>query len=99
MVHGYLDGVLYVEAMSGTTQVAFQIDNASLAEVDALVVGRYRSRAEVIRLAVAEWLATRRAEQVDEALARGYEVTPTGTEEDEWAELSVQGLRAGELDW
>ena len=33
------------------------------------------------------------------ALARGYEVTPTGTEEDAWAELSVQGLKAGELDW
>ena len=33
------------------------------------------------------------------ALARGYEVTPTGAEEDAWAELSVQGLKAGELDW
>ena len=33
------------------------------------------------------------------ALARGYEVTPTGTEVDAWAELSVQGLKAGELDW
>ncbi len=33
------------------------------------------------------------------ALARGHEVTPTGTEEDAWAELSVQGLKAGELDW
>ncbi len=35
---------------------------------------------------------------MDAALARGYELTPTGTEEDAWAELSVQGLRAGELD-
>ena len=90
---------MYGCAMGKTTQVAFQIDDESLAEIDALVTGQYRSRAEVIRVAVHDWLARRRAEQVDAALARGYEVTPTGTEEDAWAELSVQGLKAGELDW
>ncbi len=58
---------------------------------------RYRSRAEVIRLAVGEWLASRRAERVDEAVARGYRVTPPGLEEDEWAELSVQVLRPASL--
>ncbi len=98
-MHVKVDGFVYGCAMGKATQVAFQIDDESLAEIDALVTGQYRSRAEAIRVAVHEWLARRRAEQVDAALARGYEVTPTGAEEDAWAELSVQGLKAGELDW
>lgn len=93
------DGLVYGCAMGKTTQVAFQIDDDSLTEIDALVTGQYRSRAEVIRVAVHDWLARRHAEQVDVVLARGYGVTPTGPDEDVWAELSVQGLEAGELDW
>jgi Arc/MetJ-type ribon-helix-helix transcriptional regulator len=85
--------------MGKTTQVAFQLDDESLAKIDALVTTQYRSRAEVIRIAVHDWLARKHSEQVDAALARGYEVAPTGAEEDAWAELSVQGLRAGDLDW
>lgn len=90
---------LYDGLMGGVTQVAFQIDDRSLTALDALVAERYRSRAEVIRLAVQEWLARAREQQVDAALARGYEAEPAGDEERSWAELSVEGLRAGDLDW
>src|SRR5262249_55860424 len=84
------DELAYDFSMGKTTQVAFQIDDESLAEIDALVTSQYRSRAEVIRVALHDWLARRRSEQVDAALARGYEVTPIGPDEDVWAELSVQ---------
>ncbi|CAN5254873.1 hypothetical protein BH20ACT5_BH20ACT5_03730 [soil metagenome] len=85
--------------MAGSTQIAFQIDDVTLAEIDAMVADRYRSRAEVIRLAVHAWLAARHEEQVEERLALGYQVVPAGTAEDEWAELSVEGLKAADLDW
>jgi len=37
--------------------MAFQIDDDSLAQSDTLVTGQYRSRAEVLRVAVHDWLA------------------------------------------
>jgi len=80
-------------------RIGFQIGNDAIAEIDQVVSGRYRSRAEVVRIAVHEWLARRRAQQVDAELERGYGVSPTGDEEDEWAELSIEGLRAAKLDW
>lgn len=90
---------VYGAVMADVTQIAFQIDNGSLAEIDSLVAARYRSRAEVVRIAVHDWLALRRAEQVDAALEKGYGVQPPGDEENSWAELSIEGLRVGELDW
>lgn len=85
--------------MGKSTQIAFQLDDESLREVDGLTGGEFASRAQVIRTAVHEWLAHRREAKVDAALAAGYGAEPAGVEVDAWADLSVEGLAAGKLDW
>jgi len=90
---------LYDDVMENVKQVAFQIDTKSLAEIDALTPSEFSSRAEVIRVAVHDWLARRRAEAVDAALARGYGVSPQGDVEDAWAGRSMEGLESSNLDW
>lgn len=88
--------------MSKVTQVAFQIDNETLDQVDALVSSEFRSRAEVLRAAVREMLARRREAEIDADLAAGYGVRPPDQENQEdkvWADLSVEGLQAADLDW
>ncbi|MGH8931835.1 MAG: ribbon-helix-helix protein, CopG family [Egibacteraceae bacterium] len=85
--------------MGKPKQVAFQIDDGDLAEIDALASAESRSRADLLRTAVREWLARRREAAVDAALAKGYRDLPQGQEEGVWADLSLQGLEASDLDW
>jgi len=91
--------ILYDDVMGNIKQVAFQIDTESLAAIDALTPSEFSSRAEVIRVAVHEWLARRREDAVDAALAKGYGNVPQGEEEDSWASRSLEGLEASNLDW
>lgn len=90
---------LYDVVMDNVKQIAFQIDVKSLAEIDALTPVAYSSRAEVLRVAVHDWLSRRREEATDAALAKGYGIVPQSTEEDAWAEQSLEGLKASNLDW
>lgn len=83
--------------MSDVTQVAFPLDNDSLAAIDELAVGR--SRAALLRAAVHEYLARCREEQVDDQLARGYAAEPAADEELGMASASARGLAASGLDW
>lgn len=85
--------------MSDVTQVAFQLDNSSLAALDALAAAGGRSRAEVLRVAVRELLARTREEQIDAQLAAGYGQQPPTAAEDDLADVSLDGLRAASLDW
>ena len=85
--------------MSKVTQVAFQIDNETLGQVDALVSSEFRSRAEVLRTAVHEMLARRHKAEIDAELAAGYGVRPPAREDEVWADLSVEGLQTADLDW
>lgn len=85
--------------MTNMRQVAIQIDEDVLAEVDQLARDDRQSRAEVVRVAVGEWLARQRDAATDVALARGYGEHPAGQEEHAWAEISVEALRAADLDW
>ncbi|MGH8575226.1 MAG: hypothetical protein ACREX8_22050 [Gammaproteobacteria bacterium] len=85
--------------MSKVTQVAFQIDNETLRLVDAVASRESHSRAEVLRTAVREMLARRHEAEIDAELASGYGVQPPAREEDAWADLSVDGLQAADLDW
>lgn len=92
--------ILYGYPMSDSTQVAFQIDNGRLAEIDALVAEHeFRSRAEALRAAVQEFVARRRDAKIDAELAAGYGVHPPGDEEDAWADTSIDGLTAADLEW
>jgi predicted transcriptional regulator len=85
--------------MPNVTQVAFQLDNESLRRIDELAVAGCSSRAEVLRGAVRAFLNTHREAAIDDQLAAGYAAVPPGPEENSWAELSVDGVRAADLDW
>lgn len=85
--------------MSNVTQVAFQIDNDSLVEIDQEAQRRAVSRAEVLRLAVRRFLAAQREADIDARLAAGYGVAPITAAEDVLADVSLEGLVAGDLDW
>jgi len=85
--------------MGKVKQVAFQIDVSTLRAIDALKGKEFSSRAEVIRVAVDEWLARRRNKEVDKALAKGYGDMPQADEESVWADLSLEGLKDAKLDW
>lgn len=90
---------VYGLAMGSATQVAFQLDDESLAAVDAIATGESRSRAEVLRIAVAEMLKRRREAEIDAQLAAGYAAVPQTAEELAFADVSLKGLKAAELDW
>lgn len=94
-----LDDSLYGVLMADVTQIAFQLDNESLRQVDALATTEFRSRAEVLRIAVHELLSRQREVAIDAQLAAGYGARPPGPEVDAWAELSIDGLRAADVDW
>lgn len=85
--------------MGNVTQVAFQLDNDSLAAVDAIAERVATSRAEVLRIAVREMLTRRREALIDEQLTAGYGVAAPGEEQVLAAERSVEGLSAADLDW
>lgn len=93
------NGELYDEVMSDATQIAFQLDNESLRQIDELASARSWSRAKVLRVAVNELLATRRETAIDAQLAAGYGARPPGAEEGAWADASVDALRTADLDW
>ncbi len=90
---------VYGFLMVDVTQVAFQIDNDSLAEVDREAQRRAVPRAEVLRLAVRRFLAAQREADIDAQLAAGYGVQPVERSEDAYADLSLEGLVAADLDW
>ncbi len=85
--------------MREVTQIAFQLDDQSLRQIDELAAAESSSRAHILRTAVRELLMTRRDTTIDAQLIAGYGVLPPGPEEDAWAELSLEGLRAADLDW
>ncbi|MEW6152955.1 MAG: hypothetical protein AB1673_03050 [Actinomycetota bacterium] len=85
--------------MAKVTQIAFQIDNESLAAVDREAERRSVARAEVLRLAVRRFLAAEREADIDARLAAGYDARPAGANEEALAEVSLDGLAAADLDW
>jgi predicted transcriptional regulator len=85
--------------MANVTQVAFQLDNESLRRIDELAAAESSSRAEVLRGAVRVLLSRHREAAIDHRLAAGYAATPPAPEEKSWAELSVDGFRAADLEW
>lgn len=90
---------VYDDPMGYVTQVAFQLDDASLAALDSAASASASSRAEVLRTAVREYLTRRREVAIDAQLAAGYAAIPQGADEIAAADFAVEGLAAGDLDW
>lgn len=90
---------MYDDFIRAVTQIAFQIDDDTLAALDRLASERSVARAEVLRMAVREFLGSHREAEIESHLARGYSERPPGNSEAELAEVSIDGLRAADLDW
>ncbi|MGH8911271.1 MAG: ribbon-helix-helix protein, CopG family [Acidimicrobiia bacterium] len=80
-------------------QVAFQLAEAELEAIDALVPGEFPSRAEALRQAVKMWLKQIDDQRIDAALAAAYQLVPPGDEEEEWSRISEESAAAADLDW
>lgn len=85
--------------MGRVTQVAFQLDDDDLGEIDNVASQQSLARAEVLRIAVRAFLAQRREAEIEARLIAGYGDRPPGREDEELAEVSLDGLRAADLDW
>ncbi len=85
--------------MVEVTQIAFQLDDELLAELDSVAAEAAASRAEVLRTAVREYLARRREAAIDAQLAAGYAEVPQCTGERALADFAIEGLAAGDLEW
>jgi len=90
---------MYGQSMAKVTQIAFQLDDESLRQLDELAAVQSSSRAHVLRTAVHELLVAHREAAIDAQLAAGYGVQPPSVEDAAWAQSSLDGLRAADLDW
>jgi len=90
---------MYGQSMASVTQIAFQLDDESLRQLDALAAAQSSSRAHVLRTAVHELLVAHREAAIDAQLAAGYGAQPPSFEDEAWAQSSLDGLRAADLDW
>ena len=78
-------------------QIAVTIEDEQVAALDRLVVGRFRSRAEIVRVAVGEYLIRHRSELIDEQYERAYAEQPTTDDELDWA--AAGGDEWDDLEW
>lgn len=83
--------------MSYGTQIATRLSEDDVAQLDVLVAqGRFESRADAVRAAVASFLDAERRRRVGEAIAEGYRRLPQTDEELTVAEANVHRLVAEE---
>ncbi len=79
--------------MPGNTQLAARFDDEQVAEIDELVsTGRFASRADAVRHAVAAYLEAERRRKVGEAIAEGYRRVPQTDEEIAGAEAAARAM-------
>jgi Arc/MetJ-type ribon-helix-helix transcriptional regulator len=83
--------------MSLGTQLAVRLDDDTVAQIDELVrSGRFASKTEALRVAMASYLENERRRQVGEAIAEGYRRIPQSEEELLVAEQSARAMIAEE---
>jgi Arc/MetJ-type ribon-helix-helix transcriptional regulator len=80
-----------------TVQLALRIPDELAGRLSQLVTeGRYATRTEAVREAIAELLTREERRRVDRAIVAGYRRVPPGAEEEVWAEASGREFIAEE---
>jgi len=80
-----------------TVQLALRIPDELAGRLSQLVTeGRYATRTEAVREAIAELLAREERRRVDRAIVAGYRRVPPRAEEEVWAEASGREFIAEE---
>lgn len=72
-----MDDSAYDEVM----QIAITIADETVDELDNFVPGKFGSRSEVVRHAVAQWLAAERAAEVDRRYVEAYDQAPQSVDD------------------
>lgn len=81
-------------------QIAITISDEDVDEIDRFVPSPFRSRAEVVRAAVAEWISTRRSRDIDERYRQAYADVPQGRDDiDSGRGRRGQAHPWDELEW
>ncbi len=84
-------------ALCMTVQLALRIPDELAGRLSQLVAeGRYATRTEAVREAIAELLAREERRRVDREIVTGYRRLPPGADEERWAEVSGRELIAEE---
>lgn len=81
-------------------QIAISLPDEQVDDLDALVPGEFRSRAEVVRHAVNAWFATRRRQEIDVAYRTAYAEAPQADDEIDAGRATGRAPTAWQdLDW
>lgn len=83
-------------------QIAVVLPDGDVDEIDRLVPEQFPSRAEVVRTAVAGWLAERRAAAIDHRYQSAYVETPSDVDHIDSGRLRSGEVSPGvwdDLDW
>jgi Arc/MetJ-type ribon-helix-helix transcriptional regulator len=62
-------------------QIAVVLADELVEELDRLVPGRFRSRAEVVRYAVQQWLTSEHAAAIDRRYIEAYDAAPQSVDD------------------
>ena len=83
----------------GRTQTLVQLSDELLAQLDERVAREGRSRSELIRQAIADYLAGDREAEIDRQIVEGYSRQPQTAEELAYAELGTRTMLANAGPW
>ncbi len=81
------------------TQTLVQLTDELLVHLDARAAREGRSRSELIRAAITDYLGVDREAELDRLIVEGYTRQPQTDEEVAWADLGMRTLHAGVEPW
>lgn len=90
-------GLVYDSVM----QIAVTIADETVDELDKFVPSKFRSRAEVVRHAVTQWLASERAAEIDRRYIQAYEQAPQSVDDIDHHRVRSSKVPQGwaDLEW
>jgi len=81
-------------------QIAITLPDEDVDEIDRFVPSPFRSRAEVVRVAVADWITARRVSEIDARYRRAYAEVPQEHDDIDGGRVRrLQPHAWDELDW
>ena len=81
------------------TQTLVQLTDELLERLDARAAREGRNRSELVREAIADYLAADREAELDRLIVEGYTRQPQTDDEVAFADLGARTMRAGVESW
>ena len=82
-------------------QIAVTIADEVVDELDNFVPDKFRSRAEVVRHAVTQWLASERSAEIDRRYIQAYDQAPQSVDDIDHHRVTLSKVPQGwaDLEW